>query len=182
MVFKSNLAEADCVHYFRNTLKLKNQHKRFTHSSWIKKFENSTTDFNMQPPTSVEITKVIMKTKLSPSPCPLDQVSAITFKTCPVLRSHLTNILQTALTEKTFLDVWESGVTVLTYKMVTLKIHRTFVQSPCNLYFRKYLLPLFEIDFSTSLQKGNTLKRIFKKVFGRKYQAVSNTSNVYRIS
>ena len=95
---------------------MKNQHKRFASPSWMKEFENPTTDFNMQAPTYAEITKVIMKMKLSASPCRLDQISVIAFKKCPALRLRLTNILQTASTAKTFLDVWKSEITVLAYK------------------------------------------------------------------
>ena len=158
---KPNFSEINCVHYFRNTLKC------FTRPSWMKEFENPTTDFNMQPPTYVEVTKFIMKMKPSTSPCPLDQISVIAFKKFLVLSSCLTNICQIAWTAKTLHYVWKSEVTVLAYKKGDAQIQRTFVQSPCNLYYRKYLLPSFEIDFSTSLRKKNTLKRIFKKVFGR---------------
>ena len=77
---KPNFSGTDCVHYFRNTLKLKNKHKRFTRPSWMKGFENPTTDFNMQLPTYAEVTKVIMKMKSSASLYPLDQISVIAFK------------------------------------------------------------------------------------------------------
>ena len=90
---KPNFSEKDCLHYFRNTLKLKNRHKRFTRPSWMKEFENPKTDFNMQPPTYADVTKFIMKMKSSASPCLLDQVSVNTFKKCAILRSRLTNIL-----------------------------------------------------------------------------------------
>ena len=114
-----------------------------------------------------------MKMKSSASPFPLDQISVVAFNKCPILRSHLTNILQTAWTAKTFPDVWKSGVTVLAYK-------KGDAGNPWN--FRSITLPSLEIDFSTSLRKTNTLKRILRKFFLGKYQAVSNTSNVYRIS
>ena len=96
---KPNFSETDCLHYFRNTLKLKNKHKRFTGPSWMKEFENPTTDFNMQQPTYAEGAKIFLIMKSSASPCPLDQISVIAFKKCPVLRLRLTNILQTAWTE-----------------------------------------------------------------------------------
>ena len=80
----------------------------------MKEFENPATDFKMQPPTYAEVTNVIMKMKSSASPCPLDQISVIVFKKCLVLCSRLTNILQTACTEKTFPYLWNSGV--LAYK------------------------------------------------------------------
>ena len=84
------------MHYFKNILKLKNQHKRFTSPS--------------------QLIKVMMKIKLSVSHCLLDQISVITVKKCPVLHSCLTNILQKAWTAKTFLDVWKSWVMVLAYE------------------------------------------------------------------
>ena len=55
--------------------------------SWMRKTENPTTDFNMQPPTYAEVTKAIMKMKSSASPCPLYQIIVIGFKKYPVLRS-----------------------------------------------------------------------------------------------
>ena len=82
----------------------------------MKNFKNPTTDFNMQPHTYAEATKVTMKIKSSASPCPHDQISVIAFQKCPVLCLRLTNIIQTAWRAKTFPDVWKSGVTVLAYK------------------------------------------------------------------
>ena len=95
-MLKPNFAEINCVHYLRNTLKLKTRHKRFTSPSGMREFENPAYDFKIQPPTFAEITKFIMKMKFSASPRPLDQISVITFKKCPVLTSRLKNILQTA--------------------------------------------------------------------------------------
>ena len=179
---KPNFSETDCVHNFRNILKLKNKHKRFTRSLWVKEFENPTTDFNMQPPTHVEVTKVIMKMKSSAPPCLLDQISVITFKKCPVLRSRLTNILQVAWTAKTFLDVWKSGVTVLAYEKGdagNLVNFRPITLQPALLIV---FTSIMRNKIFNLLRKIDTLKRIFKKGFGRKYQAVSNPSNVYCIS
>ena len=99
---KPNFSDTDCAHYFRNTLKLKNKHKRFKRPSWMKEFANLTTDFNIQPTAYAEGIKVLLKMKSSTSPCPLDQISVIAFKKCPVLRSRLINILQTAWTAKIF--------------------------------------------------------------------------------
>ena len=57
-----------------------------------------------------------MKTKSSASPCPNDVISIIAFKKCPILRSHLVKIIQTAWKEKTSPRIWRSGVTVLAHK------------------------------------------------------------------
>ena len=179
---KPNFSETDCVHYFRNILKLKNKHKCFIHSSWVKEFENPTTDFNMQPPTHAEVTKVIMKMKSSAPTCLLNQINVITFKKCPVLRSHLTNILQVAWTAKTFLDVWKSGATVLAYKKGDAGNPEDFLPITLQPALLIVFTSIIRNRIFNLLQKIDTLKRIFKKGFGRKYQAVLKPSNVYRIS
>ena len=53
--------------------------------------------------------------KSSTLPCPLDQVSVIAFKKCPILRSHPTKIIQSAWKIRTFPKSWKSGITVLAY-------------------------------------------------------------------
>ena len=79
----------------------------------MKELENPTAEFHMQTPTYTEVTKVIINMRSSAPPFPLNQISVIACKKCPILRSRLKNILQTAWTAKTFPDVWKSGVAVL---------------------------------------------------------------------
>ena len=62
----------------------------------MKTFKDPTINFDLELPTYTEITKIISKMKSSVSPCPLDQVSVIAFKKWPILRSHLTKIIQLA--------------------------------------------------------------------------------------
>ena len=146
----------------------------------MKEFENPTTDFNMQPPTYLRVTKFIMKIKLSASPCPLDQISVFAFKKCSVLRLHLTNTLQTAWTAKTFPDVWKSAVTILAYKkgdagnpenffLITLQhvLLKVFTSIIRNKLFNFTLINKY---IETNLQKG----------FWQKILGCINTSNVYR--
>ena len=78
--------------------------------------KDPTINFNLKPPTYAEITKIISKMKSSALPCPLDQISVVAFKKCPILCSHLTKIIQLAWKARTFPKLWKSGVTVLAYK------------------------------------------------------------------
>ena len=46
----------------------------------MKTFKDPIINFNLEPSTYTEITKIISKMKFSASPCPLDQVSVLSFK------------------------------------------------------------------------------------------------------
>ena len=113
---KPTFNKTDCKQYFRKILFEKNRHKSFNPPSWMKKLNEPTIKFNLETPSYVQITKILMKIKSSASPCPDDVISIITFKKCPVLRSHLVKIIQTAWKEKNFPKIWRSGETVLAHK------------------------------------------------------------------
>ena len=91
---------AQCTIYFTKSLSAVFPNKTFNIPSWIPKFNAPTSPFNLDPPTYNEITNVIRKMKPSGSPCPLDQISVISLKRCPYLRTYLTEIIQTS---------WSSG-------------------------------------------------------------------------
>ena len=66
----------------------------------MKKLNEPTINFNLETPSYVEITKIIMEIKSSASPCPNDTISMIAFKKWPILRSHMVKTIQTAWKEK----------------------------------------------------------------------------------
>ena len=72
----------------------------------MKAIKNPTINFDLEPPTYAELAKIISKVKNSSSPCPLDQVSVIAFKKCPIPLSHLTKIIQLAWKARTFPKAW----------------------------------------------------------------------------
>ena len=106
---KPLFTENDCEKYFKNILSDKNHQKRFTSPSWMKRFKDLIINFNLEPTTYTKISKIISKMKSSASPRPLDQVS-VASKKCPVLRSHLTKIIQLAWTFSKSLEIWHNSV------------------------------------------------------------------------
>ena len=138
--------ENDCEKYFKNILSKKNRQKHFTSPSWMKTFKGPIINFNLEP-NYTETTKIISKMKSSASSCPLDQVSVIAFKKYPILRSHLTKIIQLTWKIRTFPKAWESGMTVLGYKKGDPNEPENFRQSHYNLCYQRSLRQLFEIDF-----------------------------------
>ena len=80
-----------CFDYFasiRNLLSV-NPTKVFNLPSWILTLSDPAIPFNLEPPTYQQLSNVIRKMEASGSPCPLDQLSIICFKRCPLLRSYL---------------------------------------------------------------------------------------------
>ena len=53
----------------------------------MKQLEEPMKDFDIKPPTYNEINKIIMKMNSSGSSCPIDQVSRLMLKKCPLLRT-----------------------------------------------------------------------------------------------
>ena len=106
----------DCLSYFSKSLAKINPNKLFVIPSWIPKLSDPEVQFNLDPPTYQQITNVIRKMKSSGSPCPLDQLSIISFKHCPFLRTYLTELIH---------DIWLSGTVPTEWKRAcTILIHK----------------------------------------------------------
>ena len=82
-----NFSENDCWKHFMKTCHMSKPAKVFNLLSWMKQLEKPIKDFNTKPPTYNEINKIIMKMKSSGSSCPIDQVSTLMLKKCPILRT-----------------------------------------------------------------------------------------------
>ena len=83
----------------------------FSIPSWIPKFSEPYTSFDLSPPTYQKVARVIRRMKSSGSPCPLDKLSIICFKRCPYLRSILTEVIRV---------VWESRQVPTEWKRLAL--------------------------------------------------------------
>ena len=106
----------DCLSYFSKSLAKINPNKLFVIPSWIPKLSDPEVQFNLDPLTYQQITNVIRKMKSSGSPCPLDQLSIISFKHCSFLRTYLTELIH---------DIWLSGTVPTEWKRAcTILIHK----------------------------------------------------------
>ena len=54
--------------------------------------------------------------KTSGSPCPLDQISIISFKRCPYLRTYLKELIQAVWLSGSVPDEWKKACTILIHK------------------------------------------------------------------
>ena len=106
----------DCLLYFSKSLAKINSNNLFVISSWIPKLSNPEVKFNLDPPTYQQITNIIRKMKSSGSPCPLDQLSIISFKRCPYLRRFLTELIHEVWLSGTVPSEWKRACTILIHK------------------------------------------------------------------
>jgi len=110
-----NFSIATCTSYFQSTLSCKSK-SNFSTPSWFIKIDPPTTAANTTPPTYNEVARAIKKARGSASPCPLDQISIIVLKRCPILRTVLHRLIVQCWRARVIPSVWRRGVTVLVYK------------------------------------------------------------------
>ena len=79
-------------------------------------YDNPKKSFNLQPPSYRDISKIISKMKAGAAACPSDQVSVLTLKKCPYLRTYLTCFIQKLWKGQNIPSVWKKAVTILIYK------------------------------------------------------------------
>ena len=105
-----------CISYFCNTFTSKIPNKCFRIPSWIPLFALPQIPFNSNPLSYQQVTNIIRKMKSSGSPCPLDQISIISFKRCLFLQSYLTDIIQSVWSIGEIPIEWKKACTILVHK------------------------------------------------------------------
>ena len=140
----------DFLSYFSKSLVKMNPNKLFVIPSWIPKLSDPEVQFNFDPPTYQQITNVMRKMKSSGSPCPLDQLSIISFKHCPYLRTYLTELIH---------DIWLSGTVPTEWKRAcTILIHKKGNINPIP----KVDIPKIKKDF-----RGINITPVIARAFER---------------
>ena len=79
-------------------------------------YDNPKQDFNRNAPTYAELNRIIWKMKTASAACPLDQISIITLKRYPYLRTYLLEIIKTAWESKQSPADWKRAITILIHK------------------------------------------------------------------
>ena len=104
-----------CKNYFISILN--DAHlKKHQLPTWIQKLPQPKTPCDTSPPSYHEISAIIRKCKAKSSPCPLDQISIIPFKKCPILRTILLQLLSQCWLASKIPSCWKKGFTILIHK------------------------------------------------------------------
>ena len=136
-----NFDKKTCFDYFVKSFKCISPLKQFQIPSWIPKFREPLSRFDLNPPSYAEICKVIKRMKSKGSPCPLDQISIICFKKCPYLRTYITAICAKVWETNHIPTSWKRAVSILIYK-------KDFTDNPAN--FRPITLEPVALKIFTS--------------------------------
>ena len=67
-------------------------------------------------PTYAQVAQAVNRCKTRASACPLDQLSIIILKRCPILRPVLHRIIHACWTQGVIPECWKRGCTILIYK------------------------------------------------------------------
>ena len=106
----------DCLSFFTTSFSTTSPRQRFVIPSWIPSLSSLHLPFNIDPPSYQQVTTIIRNMKASASPCLLDQVSIISFKRCPYLRSYLTDLKRRGLSSGVVPSACKGACTVLVHK------------------------------------------------------------------
>ena len=145
----------------------------------MKTFKEPTINFDLELPTYTEITKIISKMKSSASPCPLDQVSVIAFKKWPILRSHLTKIIQLAQKSRKLGNLAQQCQLI---KKGDPDEPENFCPITLQPVLSKVFTSIIRNQLYQFLEKMSIQNQIFKRISGKKSEVVLSSSKHLRIS
>jgi len=108
----------ECRDYFLRVLSIPDSLRccLFEVPQWFVSIPNPVIPLDQSPPSYAEITTIIRKARAGSSACPLDQISVITLKKCPILRTILHNIIANCWRSQYTPKAWRVGITILMYK------------------------------------------------------------------
>ena len=105
-----------CFQFFQKVMhqSLSRSFKSFP--EWIPQLNPPSFPCSTEEPTYKEITRAINKCKSKACPCPLDQLSIIILKRCPIMRTILHKLIQACWQSSSIPSSWKRSLTVLIYK------------------------------------------------------------------
>ena len=156
--------EKTCRDYFRKSYK-KQSKANYNFPTWMRMLNEPTELFNNEPPSYMEITKIINKMKSSGSPCPHDQMSIIILKRCPYVRTVLHRIIKYCWSHQKFPEEWRYAFTILLYKRESNKDPANFRPITLQPVFAKVFSSLIRNRMYTYLVKNKLIETNVQKGF-----------------
>jgi len=102
--------------YFRNVLPQRNNKQPFAIPCWMPKLPKQSGTYVDHPPNFQEIANIIKRDKPSASACPINQLSILLLKHCPMLRTLMHRVVTLCWERKQIPECWKQGATILVNK------------------------------------------------------------------
>ena len=113
---KPEFTVAQGFQYFVNTLSQANKLKKFLPPSWMPTLPLPADNMDIRPPTYKDVTDAVNKCRPEASACPLDQLSILILKHCPILRTLLHKFIAECWAKRTIPECWKKESSILIYK------------------------------------------------------------------
>ena len=162
-----------CCNYFKEILRLQNRNKTFEIPAWIPTLSPPDTAIVIDPPTYQAVARAINKCKASSSACPLDQLSVIILKNCPILRTLLHRIITQCWASQEVPKIWKRGVSILIYKKGDPSDPANFRPITLQPVWYKIYATAFASSLHNFLMENNYLDRSLQKGFWKGIDGVT---------
>jgi len=127
----------------------------------------------ISPPTYQSVARAINRCKSSSSACPLDQLSVIILKNCPILRTLLHRLIVQCWSTKVVPSIWKRGVTILIYKKGDTADPANFRPITLQPVWYKIFASVYATAMSDFLTKHNYIEQNQQKGFWKGIDGVS---------
>ena len=168
--FKVNI----CHSYFVNTLSQIDIHKSFTAPRWMTgPSPPDAVNSGTQCPTYSQVAAAVNRCRPGSSACPLDQLSIIILKHCPILRTLLHHIITECWKQRKIPECWRKGATVLIFKKGDTSDPANFRPITQQPVWYKIFLSVYSNPMHKFLVDGNYIDRKMQKGFWRGIDGVT---------
>ena len=113
---KPSFSISQGFNYFVNTVSQTDKLKQFTIPNWIPTLPPPTNNATIPPPTYRAVATAIGRCRPGASACPLDQLSILILKNCPILRTLLHKLITECWAKRNVPECWKRGASVLIHK------------------------------------------------------------------
>ena len=167
-----------CYEYFSAILSATRKIKIFKFPDWIPTLNPPLHPCLTTPPSYQEVTKAIRKSKSKSSPCPLDHISVICFKKCPILRTILHKIISECWTRGEIPSCWKKGLTILIYKKGDASDPSNFRPITLQSVPYKILSSIIRNRIYSFLEENNYIDKHVQKGFWPRIDGVAEHTQV----
>jgi hypothetical protein len=170
-----------CETYFRRIVTCIHA-SRFIIPRWIPKLDPPRIEYDDVPPTYKEIATAVNRCRASASPCPIDNLSVIILKRCPILRTLLHLIIMECWKQRRIPRCWKRSATILIYKKGDTSDPANFRPITLQPVFYKILAIVMKKRMYEFLSNNHYLDKTRQKGFWPKVDGVGeHTETLTRI-